>query len=40
MQGPKRQCVKCKCDCHCYDCECPNCPNDVCYTCECEVINN
>ena len=28
-------CNKCTCDCHCDMDECPNCPNDVCYICEC-----
>jgi len=37
MSGsPERYCNKCKCRCHCYSPECPNCSNDVCYTCECK----
>ena len=34
-------CNKCLCECHCGMDECPNCPNDVCYVCECnEVADN
>jgi len=33
--SPERWCKKCKCRCHCYAPECPSCPNDICYTCDC-----
>lgn len=36
MIGSERTCKKCGCRCHCYDSECPNCPNDVCIECECK----
>ena len=31
-------CNKCTCECHCGMDECPNCPNDVCYVCECSEV--
>ena len=40
MSGsPERWCKKCKCRCHCYAPECPTCPNDICYTCDCKDDN-
>ena len=30
-----KNCSKCLCECHCDMDECPNCPNDVCYVCQC-----
>jgi len=37
MEGQYRICQKCKCGCHCYDCECPTCQiNEVCETCDCK----
>ena len=37
--SPERYCKKCKCRCHCYAPECPSCPNDVCYVCDCTDDN-
>ena len=40
MSGsPERYCNKCGCRCHCYAPECPNCANDVCYTCDCDICS-
>jgi len=36
MIGTQRYCKKCGHRCHCYQPECDECANDVCYTCECE----
>jgi len=35
MEGLRRTCNSCGCDCHCYSPDCPKCPNDVCTKCEC-----
>ena len=37
--SPERYCNKCGCRCHCYAPECPNCANDVCYTCDCDICS-
>ena len=36
MQGDERECKTCGHKCHCYQPECEECVNDVCYRCECE----
>ena len=35
MQGEERTCKKCGHRCHCYQPECEECHNDVCYNCKC-----
>lgn len=39
MQGEQRTCTKCGHDCHCYQPECDECVNDVCYKCNCKSEN-
>lgn len=35
MEGKPRKC-KCGHDCHCYQPQCDECVNDVCYECDCK----
>ena len=37
MQGNERECKNCGHKCHCYQPECEECVNDVCYKCECKT---
>lgn len=36
MQGVKRNCKSCGHGCHCYQPDCDDCVNDVCFQCDCK----
>ena len=36
MKGEERTCKKCGHRCHCYQPECEECVNEICYECKCK----